>query len=99
MPTRSAIRIHDTMIAVPPTPGAQRNAAPTVLPASIDEPAETPSLNGTYFGRGDQGPVQSTTTTTSTMKGSQARKMSPPLSAALPAPSLACSAAETSLPP
>src|SRR5579883_2703 len=99
MPTRKAMMIHDTMIAVPPTPGAQRKAAPTVLPASIDEPAETPSLNGTYFGKGDHGPVHSTTTTTSTMKGSHARKISPPLSAALPAPSFACSAADTVLPP
>ena len=64
--------IQDTKIAVPPTPGAQLKTAPTVLPGSIDDAADTPSLNGTYFGNGDQGPVHSTTTTINTMKGSHA---------------------------
>src|ERR1700730_12946577 len=75
--TRKATMIQDTMIAVPPTPGAQLKAATTVLPASIEEPAAIDSLNGTYFGMLDHGPVHSTTTITSTMKGSHALKISP----------------------
>src|SRR5215469_9493844 len=72
--SNSAIKIHDTRMAVPATAGAQLKAALTVLPGSIEELAATASLKGTYLGSTDQGPVHSTTTTTSTMKGSQAPK-------------------------
>src|SRR5579883_3175535 len=98
MPTRNAVMIQETRIAVPPTPGAQLKAAATLLPCSIDEAAATESLKGTYFGRSDHGPVHNTTTTTSTTNGSQARKTSAAEKLWAP-PSLACSAVETTLPP
>ena len=71
--------IHDTMMAVPPTPGAQAKTAATVLPGSSDEPAATARRSGTYFGMFDHGPVHSTTMTMSTMIGSQAWKISRPV--------------------
>ena len=43
--------IQDTRMAVPPTPGAQLKTAPTVLPGSIEDAADTPILTGTIFGR------------------------------------------------
>src|SRR6516164_6759776 len=76
--SNSAIKIHDTRMAVPATAGAQLKAAVTVLPGSIEELAAMASLKGTYLGSTDQGPVHSTTTTTNTMKGSQAPNNSLP---------------------
>src|ERR1700741_2917783 len=78
--------IQEAIIAVPPENGAQLNAAETLLPCAIEDPASTENLTGAYFGSSDQGPVHSTTMITRTMKGSQAWKTSPGLSRSLPPP-------------
>ena len=86
--------IQEARMAVPPENGAQVNAAETLLPSATEDPASTESLNGAYFGSGDQGPVHSTTITTRTMKGSQACKTSRGLSRSVLPPNRRCSACE-----
>src|SRR5215469_9808085 len=68
----SATMIQDTRIAVPPTPGLKSNTALMVAPCVIEDWAPTTRCSQTMPGRLDQGPVQATTTTTSTAIGSQA---------------------------
>src|SRR5438270_11063568 len=62
------IRIQETRIDVPATPGAQLNATDPAL-WLIEETKPAVSLKATYFGRPDHGPVQSATTITRMMKG------------------------------
>src|ERR1700761_4927278 len=71
----SATITQDARIAVPPDHGVNLKLIATGWP-SIASWAETPACHQTVFGRSDHGPVQATTTTIRTMKGSQAAKTS-----------------------
>src|SRR5271169_54135 len=88
---------HDVRIALPPTHGANLNAAEIVALVS-GAIACTPAEYQPTAGRLDHGPVHAITTTTSTAKGIQASSTSlavSPCSLAAPA----CSAAVISRPP
>src|SRR5579863_5243329 len=68
----SAMMIQDARIAEPPTNGAQLKIAAMVAPWTTDDAAVTWRWRPTIAGSFDQGPVQATTTITSTAIGSQA---------------------------
>src|ERR1700731_451372 len=95
--SNSATMIQEARIALPPTNGLKSNAAEMVAPAVIEDAAETARCSQLIAGNGDHGPVHSTTTTTSTMIGSQPWNTSP---ADRPWPSAAASCpAVTGTPP
>ncbi len=68
--------IQEARIALPPTKGANLNTAATVLPGTAEESDATCHWTVQVPGSDDQGPVHSTTTTTSTAKGIQAWRIS-----------------------
>src|SRR6185437_9282583 len=92
--SKRAAMIQAAQIAVPPMNGAKLNVARTMAPGVSDECAATERLNRLTLGRFDHGPVHNTTTTIRTMKGSQARKISPGGSTLPAATAAASSAAE-----
>src|SRR5689334_11320295 len=72
----SATMIHETSIAVPPTPGLKSNAAEIVVPSITEDFAVTAACSQTIAGKLDQGPVHATTTTIRVSTGTQAQKIS-----------------------
>src|SRR5580693_300593 len=75
--SNSATMIHDARIAEPPTNGLKSNAAVMVAFSVSEDLAATARCSQLTAGRGDHGPVHSTTTTTRTMIGNQPWNTSP----------------------
>src|SRR5690349_17021308 len=71
----SATMIQDARIADPPTNGVHLKAAAMVAPSAIEDAAVTCWFSSAMPGSFDHGPVQATTTTTSTAIGIQASMM------------------------
>src|SRR5579864_6821408 len=72
----SATMIQEARIAEPPTKGVQLKIAAMVAPWTIDDAAVTWRWSPMMLGSFDHGPVQATTTMTSTAIGSQAATIS-----------------------
>src|SRR5215469_7327083 len=70
--SRRAAMIHETRIALPPTAGLKSNAAVIVVLGAKEDAAATARWSQLIAGRVDHGPVQATTTHTSTAIGSHA---------------------------
>src|SRR5271157_5653723 len=78
-PSSAAMISHDARIALPPTHGANLNAAEMVALVSGASACTWAEYQPTA-GRPDHGPVHAATTTTSTANGIQASATSPPVS-------------------
>src|SRR5215472_14021473 len=91
----SATMIQDARIALPPTNGLKSNAAVIMAFSVKEDLAATARCSQLMAGSGDHGPVHKTTTTTSTMIGSQPWNTSP---ADMPWPAEPC-APLTAVPP